>query len=199
LPLRILRLAKTAAAISLASAPLIGLSVPAFAASAPPHAQPAMGGAQPRHHPVAPMVAGSGSVIMHEINGDAGASGLLLLILLVPITMYGLVIRQRDRRGALAPAAPAGFAPADPMLEFFAPEHARPPAARSGAGPSGPASPGPGLTGRSTMSTPLTGRSAFEVTDFGVTDAAAPRSLPAGPPQRASAGSAGTTVRQAYV
>jgi hypothetical protein len=183
LPLRIRRLAKAAAAISLASAPLVAvgvpainvpvISLPAFAASiSSPHAQPAMRGARPHTHPVTPMVPGSGSVIMHEVNGDAGFSALLLAALLVPITMYGLAMRRRDRHEALLAAersssnhwrsASSSSMLADPLLQYFAPQPARPAVPQSSARAlSAPRfQPRPGLTGRSTMSAPLAARTA---------------------------------------
>jgi len=155
----------------------------------PPHARPAMQGARSRDRPVTPTVQGSGSVIMREISGDAEFSGLLLLILLVPIIFYGLAMRRRDRREVLAPAAgPSlegpvtsghGSMVADPLLEFFGPQHARPAVPAQGA--RNPAAfkfqPRPGLTGRSTMSTPLTGRSAF---DSGTGASALPAAGPRG-------------------
>jgi hypothetical protein len=116
---------------------------------------------------------------MHEISGDAQSSGVLLLILLVPITLYGLSIRQRDRREVQAPTTRSlpepvtsghGSMLADPLLEFFGPQHARPAAATASAAgmrtpPAPRFQPRPGLTGRSTMSTPLAGRSAFDGAD----------------------------------
>src|ERR1700683_3728992 len=141
MPLTLLRLPTAALAIGWASAPLVALGVPALAGAATlssphaPHARPAMQGARPRNHPVAPMIQGSGSVIMHEISDDAQSSGVLLLILLVPITLYGLSIRQRDRREVQAPTTRSlpepvtsghGSMLADPLLEFFGPQHARP-------------------------------------------------------------------------
>jgi hypothetical protein len=143
-----------------------------------------MQGAVPRRHPVPPYAPGSGSVIMHEITGDAEFSGLLLLMLLVPITMYGLALRRRDRHKVadlpaervLPDKARSGHGSmlADPLLEFFGPQHARPAAPAQGSRtPQAPRfQPRPGLTGRSTMSAPPAARPAFDV---------APAS-PAGPP-----------------
>lgn len=200
MPLRFLRLAKAVTVVSLASAPFAALSMPAFAATASvassvPHARPATRGAVPRRHPVPPYVPGSGAVIMHEITGDAEFSGLLLLMLLVPITMYGLALRRRDRREvADLPAERVmpgqarsghGSMLADPLLEFFGPQHARPAAPAQGSRtPHAPRfQPRAGLTGRSTISAPLAARPAFE----------APPSSAAGPPgDQGHAGGAGS-------
>ncbi len=128
-----------------------------------------MDGAQPRSRPVTPQTPGNMTIILRELGGDAMFSAATFAVLLVPITGYGVIMRQRERREAEEAAerserdAAAAGMPPDPLLEFFAPLQPRPADLPGGAGPS--ASPRfqarPGLTGRSTMSTPLSNRSAF--------------------------------------
>lgn len=143
-----------------------GRAVTAAATMSPPHARAAMLGAVPRTRPVAPAVRSLGSVIARDLTGDAGVSAAVLALLLIPITLYGTMVRRRDRKNALlaierrqhALTRPGhGTMLADPLLEFFGPQHAR---------PAEPANtrpihvprfqPRPGLTGRSTLSAPLT-------------------------------------------
>jgi Subtilase family len=138
------------------------------ATMSPPHARPAMLGAQPRNRPVSPPIQGSGSIIMHQLNGDAAFSAVLLALLLVPIALYGVAARRRDQQEALLAAerqqtvrATSGHGSmlADPLLEFFGPQHARPATPQAAMRPPPPAprfAPRPGLTGRSTMSAPRT-------------------------------------------
>jgi len=168
LRLSIPRFAKAAAAISLVSVPLVAFAAPAFA-DQPPNARPAMNGAQPRSRPVTPPTPNNMTILMHQLGGDAMFSVATLAVLLVPITGYGVLIRQRERREESEAAerseraAAASGMPPDPLLEFFAPLQPRPAEPPSAAGPSAPPrfQPRPGLTGRSTLSTPLSGRSAF--------------------------------------
>ncbi len=144
-------------------------SLASAATMSPPHARPAMQGAKPRTRPTAPAVRGSASTVMHQISGDAAVSGAVLAVFLIPILLYGLAIRRRDQRETAAAAERSQLAGArsgqdgmlaDPLLEFFAPQHARPvdpaTAARSPMAPR--FQPRPGLTGRSTMSAPLMAR-----------------------------------------
>ncbi|HET9897503.1 MAG TPA: S8 family serine peptidase [Streptosporangiaceae bacterium] len=144
------------------------------ATMAPPHARPAMLGARPRTRPLAPSARSSGSLIMHQLTGDAAISGVVLALLLIPIGLYGIMARRRDQQEAALAAAQSsqrsvarsghGTMLADPLLEFFGPQHARPASqsssslARTSAAPR--FQPKPGLTGRSTMSAALGGRSA---------------------------------------
>ena len=160
------RFAQAAAAISLASVPLIAFAVPAFAETAiqgPPNAKPAMNGAQPRNRPVSPDVPSTMTVLMRQLGGDAMFSAATFAVLLVPITGYGMMLRQRERREAEEAAersqreAAADGAPPDPLLEFFAPLQPRP-ADRPSGSPRFHSR--PGLTGRSTLSSPLSNRSA---------------------------------------
>src|SRR6185437_551926 len=71
--LSIPRIAKAAAAISLASVPLLAFAVPALAETAAhqqsPSAKPAMTGAVPRSRPVTPSVPGTMTVLMHQLGG----------------------------------------------------------------------------------------------------------------------------------
>lgn len=135
----------------------------------PPHARPAMLGAVPWSRPVVPMVRNSASVVARDISADAVISLAALVLLLIPITLYGSMARRRERREVLLAAERSqhalrksghGSMLADPLLEFFGPQHAR---------PAGPAStrqiatprfqPRPGLTGRSTITASLAARS----------------------------------------
>lgn len=142
------------------------------ATMSPPHARPAMQGARPRTRPAPPAIQSSTSLIMRELTGDAAVSGIALAVLLVPIILFGVMSRRRDRQeAALAAAQSSGRAAArsghgtmlaDPLLEFFGPQHARPAAlaAPTSARPSAAPrfQPRPGLTGRSTMSAALGAR-----------------------------------------
>jgi hypothetical protein len=145
-------------------------AITAAATMSPPNARPAMLGARPRSRPAGPMIQGTGSIIVHQLNGDAGFSALLLALLLIPITLYGLAMRKREQRETIA-AAQRGYPElatsghgsmlADPLLEFFGPQHASRPADRPAAVRQPPTprfAPRPGLTGRSTMSAPLAAR-----------------------------------------
>ncbi len=93
-------------------------------------------------------------------------SAAAFAVLLVPITGYGVMVRQRERREEEEAAerrereAAANGAPPDPLLEFFAPLQPRP-ADLPGAGSPSPSprfQARPGLTGRSTLSTPSSNR-----------------------------------------
>jgi hypothetical protein len=140
-------------------------AVAAAATLTPPHARPAMQGAVRRNRPVAPMVRSSASVIARDLTGDAGISAAALALLLIPITMYGVTARRRERRDMLLAAARSqdamnrpghGTMLADPLLEFFGPQHARPAdPATARPIPTPRFQPRPGLTGRSTMSASL--------------------------------------------
>ena len=133
----------------------------------PPHARPAMLGAVPRSRPVSPLVASSGSIIAHDLTGDAEVSALVLAAALVPIVLYGMAARRRERHEALLAAERSqhgigrsghGSMLADPLLEFFGPQHARPEPVVSRPIPTSRFQPRPTLTGRSTMSASLTAR-----------------------------------------
>jgi hypothetical protein len=140
------------------------------ATMSPPNARPAMLGARPRSRPAGPMIQGTGSIIVHQLNGDAGFSAVLLALLLVPITLYGLARRRREQRETMAAlqrgdseraTSGHGSMLADPLLEFFGPQHASRPADRPASVRQPPTprfAPRPGLTGRSTMSAPLAAR-----------------------------------------
>jgi hypothetical protein len=119
---------------------------------------------------VTPPVRGLSALILHDLGGDAGLSGVVLVILLIPILLYGLLARRREQQAtALAEQRRQGDGVrsghgtmlADPLLEFFGPQHARPVepsiSARQIAAPR--FQPRPGLTGRSTMSASLAARS----------------------------------------
>ena len=142
-------------------------AVAAAATMSPPHARPAMQGAVPRNRPVAPMIRSSGSIIARDLTGDAGLSLLALALLLIPIILYGTMARRRERTQVLLAAERRhhampghGTMVADPLLEFFGPQHARPadPASTRPI-PTPRFQPRPGLTGRSTMSASLAARS----------------------------------------
>lgn len=155
----------------------------------PPHARPAMQGAVPRTRPVAPMVRSSASIIARDLTGDAGLSIAALAILLIPIIFYGTMARRRERRQMLLAAERSqhgmnrpghGTMLADPLLEFFAPQHARPADPTSTRPVPMPRfQPRPGLTGRSTLSASLAGRSP---TPGQVAQRPAPAALPAPAP-----------------
>ena len=136
------------------------------ATMSPPHARPAMAGALPRSRPVAPAVPSPNAVIAHEIMTDGVISGGALAVLLVPIVLSGSAARRREQREAIAAAERSrqrgtrdgqGTMLADPLLEFFGPQHARP--AGAVASPRAPAAgrfqPRPMLTGRSMLSPAL--------------------------------------------
>jgi hypothetical protein len=185
------------------------------ATMSPPHASPAMAGALPRNHPVTPVVQSAGSVVLHQLSGDAEVAALLLAVLLVPIAMYGASARRRDRREALLaaeraqpgqPASGPGSMLADPLLEFFGPQLSRPAGLPSSVRPQPVPrfQPRPGLTGRSTMSASLTASPArpgaagevavtgvFPVASAHAMTSAAPPMTP--PPAQPSAGGVGTS------
>lgn len=178
-----------------------GRAVNTAATLSPPHARPAMQGAVPRSRPVAPMVRTSASIIARDLTGDAGLSVAVLVILLIPIILFGTMARRRERMQVLLAAERShhamsrpghGTMLADPLLEFFGPQHAR---------PADPAStrpipiprfqPRPGLTGRSTLSASLASRAPLPPPSAGPSQARiaprpTPTALPAPPPQRAN-------------
>ncbi|HKR69441.1 MAG TPA: hypothetical protein VJT16_11425 [Streptosporangiaceae bacterium] len=112
--------------IGLASAPLVGLAMPAHAGSQqstasahawvvaakaltraafpPPGAKPAGQGALPRREPAAPSVPSNLAVISRDVLTDAFISAAVLACLLVPIMWYGSIMKRRDRMVALAAA-----------------------------------------------------------------------------------------------
>ena len=101
----------------------------------PPHAQPAMLSARPRTRPVMPSAPTGQSVIARDLLRDGVMSGALLILLLIPVFSYSEIARRRERRAALLAErekwSQRGDGPADdPLLEFFSPQHARPPVAR---------------------------------------------------------------------
>jgi hypothetical protein len=133
------------------------------ATMSPPHAQLSALGALPRTRPVAPAVASKTSAITSDLVDDGIISVGALVVLLVPIGYYGSVMRRRDRRAALAAAdreraarSRPGYGGmlADPLLEFFGPQHARPADRTAGQRPalSPRYQPRPALSGRSTLS-----------------------------------------------
>ncbi len=137
----------------------------------PPRARPAMLGARPRNRPVPPPVRSSTSLIMHKLAGDAVISGAILAVLLISIGLYGNIARRRERQEAALAVVQSserasarsghGTMLADPLLEFFGPQHARPASQSAAARPPTPRfQPRPDLTGRSTMSAALGVRSA---------------------------------------
>jgi hypothetical protein len=183
----------------------------------PPHARPAMLGAVPRTRPVAPAMASSGTIITRDITGDAEVSALALAVLLIPIVLYGTMARRRDRHQALLAAernthgfgrSGHGSMLADPLLEFFGPQHARPEPVSSRPIMTPRFQPRPTLTGRSTMSgslaarpplAPPAARSALPSRNpapFGPPPPA-PRYPPVGPPAPAQAGFSGGRPRPA--
>jgi subtilisin family serine protease len=113
-----------------------------------------------RTQPAAPPVALADQPIAPKIKHDALISGALLIVLLVPITAYGLVLRHRRRakqpprpvRSARPEHEPAARTPyahhessnADQMLQYFAAAPAQqagsPQAASAAAGPVAPRS-----------------------------------------------------------
>lgn len=143
-------------------------AVTAAATMSPPHARPAMQGAVRRNRPVAPMVRSSASIIARDLTGDAGVSLVALILLLIPITLYGTLARRRERAQLLLAAERShhamsrpghGTMLADPLLEFFGPQHARPAHPESSrAIPTPRFQRKPDLTGRSALSASLAGR-----------------------------------------
>ncbi len=167
-------------------------AVAAAATMSPPHARLAMDGAVRRSRPVAPMVRSSASIIARDLTGDAGLSMAALAMLLIPIITYGTMAKRRERREVLLAAERSqhglnrpghGTMLADPLLEFFGPQHARPagpPSARPIVVPR--FQPRPGLTGRSTMSASLVTRSPMPSAPTRNQDQTAPRRAPAALP-----------------
>jgi Subtilase family len=99
----------------------------------PPDANLAMKGALPRISPATPPEPSLGSSIQADLIRDGIISLAALVAMLVPITWYGSVARRRDRLVLAAElerrerARPEqGPMPADPLLEYFAPQHIRP-------------------------------------------------------------------------
>ncbi len=99
----------------------------------PPGADLAAKGALPRVSPVTPPVPSLGSSIRADLIKDGIISLAALGVMLVPIMWYGSVTRRRDRL-ALAAAQERRDRPhpehatmlADPLLQYFAPQHAKP-------------------------------------------------------------------------
>jgi len=101
----------------------------------PPHAQPAMLGARQRTRPVVPTAPTGGSVIARDLVRDGVMSAALLVLLLIPVFSYSEIARRRERRAALLAerekwSQRGSQAADDPLLEFFRPQHARPPVPR---------------------------------------------------------------------
>lgn len=127
----------------------------------PPHAMPATDGSLPRQRPSAPHVVSQKSLITKDLIADGEISAAAFAALLLLIMLYSIAARGRDRRDALVAAererqemarAANDSMPADPLLEFFGPQH--PPAERPAA--QRPAAsiryqPRPSLSGRSTL------------------------------------------------
>src|SRR5215472_1985439 len=133
----------------------------AAATMSPPHAKSAFLGALPRRHPAAPHLQSQAAIIERDLLHDGALSAVLLAALLIPIAWYGYVVRKRDRRAALVaaewdrevrPRAERGML-ADPLLEFFGPQHASPaaPNAERRALAGSKFQPRPALEGRSTL------------------------------------------------
>src|SRR5215471_9841827 len=133
----------------------------AAATMSPPHAKAAFLGALPRRQPLMPHVQSQVAIIEGDLLHDGALSAALLVALLILIAWYGYVVRRRDRQAALVaaqwdrdvrPRAEQGML-ADPLLEFFGPQHASPAgpytARRALAGPK--FQPRPALEGRSTL------------------------------------------------
>jgi len=131
------------------------------AAMSPPGARPASLGALPRRQPVMPPVRTSTSIIESDLMMDGAISAGALAALLVLITWYGRVARRRERpatqptaeRDSRGRARADHGMPADPLLELFGPQHARPPDPLAGSAwsTSPRFQPRPGLTGQSTL------------------------------------------------
>ncbi len=156
-------LARALAVTGLACAPVAIVGVPAFAATAtpPPGSRPAGHGAQPRTPPTAPPVRSSVSVITTDLLQDGAISAGILIALLVPIIWYGSVLRRRERE-AQPPGAELAESgdvrrAADPLLEYFGPQPARP-ASGAPRRPEPRFQPRPALAGRSTLSPAFAGR-----------------------------------------
>lgn len=126
----------------------------------PPGAILAMKGALPRISPATPLVPSLGSSIRADLIRDGVISFAALVLMLVPITWYGSVARRRDRLALAADVERRQRARpehatmlADPLLQYFAPQHARPanraPQARSA--PSTRFQPTSSLAGRSAL------------------------------------------------
>jgi len=136
-------------------------AIRAAATMSPPHARSAFLGALPPRRPVMPHVRSQAAIIERDLLHDGALAAALLAALLIPIACYGYVVRKRDREAALVaaewdrdvrPQVEQGML-ADPLLEFFGPQHASPAgpysARRSLAGPK--FQPRPALEGRSTL------------------------------------------------
>jgi len=136
-------------------------AIRAAATMSPPHARSAFLGALPPRRPVMPHVRSQAAIIEGDLLHDGALAAALLAALLIPIACYGYVVRKRDREAALVaaewdrdvrPQVEQGML-ADPLLEFFGPQHASPAgpyaARRSLAGPK--FQPRPALEGRSTL------------------------------------------------
>lgn len=158
------------------------------ATMSPPHARPASLGALPWRRPVAPPVPSQESILARDLISDGAISAGALAGLLVPIAWYGSAVRRRERREALAaaerergrpPRPDQGTMLADPLLEFFGPQHPRPVEPLAGQRPAASPryQPRPALSGRSTLSP---GPSAF-----------VPRAMLPAPPAAGLAGPAG--------
>ncbi len=128
----------------------------------PPHAIAAMTGALPKRRPATPRMPPRSLALSRELVRDGEISGAVLVCLLVPISIYGLAVRRRDRRQAAAMARRANQSPAqgagqgmlaDPLLEYFGPQHASPALPPNQRAPvSTRYQPRPALAGRSTLS-----------------------------------------------
>ncbi|HEX9063648.1 MAG TPA: hypothetical protein VF843_00985 [Streptosporangiaceae bacterium] len=103
---------------------------------------------------MAPPVRSLASVIVADLLQDGAIAGGVLIALLVPITWYGSVTRRRERdaaaRGYEFADSRDGQA-ADPLLEYFGPQAARPVQAAPRS-PEPRFQPRPALAGRSTLS-----------------------------------------------
>jgi hypothetical protein len=128
---------------------------------APPHAKSAFLGALPRRDPVMPHVQSQASIIEGDLLRDAALAAAVLAALLIPIAWYGYAVRKRDRHAALVasewdrqvrPRAEQGML-ADPLLEFFGPQHASPADPYASRRPLAGSKfqPRPALEGRSTL------------------------------------------------
>ena len=164
------------------------------AAMSPPGARPASLGALPRRQPVMPPVRTSTSIIESDLMMDGAISAGALAALLVLITWYGRVARRRERpatqptaeRDSRGRARADHGTLADPLLELFGPQHARPPDPRAGSAwsMSPRFQPRPGLTGQSTLASAFATRQMLPA-PFG----AAATPVPPGQAEPASAAS----------